>query len=585
MKKKRGLKTQLLVMSLVLTYFLSSFSYVLAQGNEDINYLNFTHGQMSQIYYYDPMNMNVLQFNFDKNYSGTVRVNFSYNANILSQNLDYWDILVDGAKIDQYFNNSSNSYIVFHVYNVQFFTVTMVYHKTGTISSDDIRFKFTSASSSLTDSTDPIATDVDSIDTKLTTTNSTLSTISSRLQSANGYLVDIITNTSDIESYMSQQFNGQNDSDVEQLLASIQLTQGITSGNISDCENLLNDIKSQINIVNSAIGSPNSTQDDIVTCLNNISGYQHDIETTLSDIYDEIVLMSTTLNNISTTLNNILSTVQNIDNLIDTISWQTMNSTVLWGTTPDFQNTSSNAIVSNTYKKLYFYINGDENLYVNRIYRFQLGINSNSNLYGITIKPYGVVVGGRVYQKEFNTYIQYFKNSTEIFVYPDNDLSLSSGSYFMFEVETNNYIRYAYNYNSIGYLPSEDIEYWQLMSYFKQVEQYSQVNKFNESLYQKLDQIIDAINGINVSDDDISLITDNFDNDIDTIHNIENNFGLDFDGWDDQLTSSDISLDLTGYNDTINLFKTNITTFWASPFISLPILFGVLSFVFLIILG
>lgn len=123
------------------------------------------------------------------------------------------------------------------------------------------------------------------------------------------------------------------------------------------------------------------------------------------------------------------------------------------------------------------------------------------------------------------------------------------------------------------------------MSYFKQVEQYSQVNKFNESLYQKLDQIIDAINGINVSDDDISLITDNFDNDIDTIHNIENNFGLDFDGWDDQLTSSDISLDLTGYNDTINLFKTNITTFWASPFISLPILFGVLSFVFLIILG
>lgn len=597
MKKKRGLRTQLLVTTLVLSCFLSSFSYVLAQGNEDIHYLNFTHGQMSQIYYYDPMNMNVLQFNFDNNYSGTVRVNFSYNANLLSQNLDYWDILVDGAKIDQYFNNSSNSYIIFHVYNVQFFTVTMVYHKTGTISSDDIRFKFTSASSSLTASSDNIASDVDSIDSKLTTTNSTLSTISSRLQTSNGYFVDILGNTNDIESYLAQNFNGQYDSDLEVLLNNMATVQSSTATNIADCENYLNNIKSNITTIRSILGVldiNDPDQQSILDCINNIRISQTNLESKVNLIYNELLTMSSTLSSISTTLGNILNTVQNIDNLIDTISWVNYSSEVYWSDeiTNDQTKWYQTNITTNTYHTIYLYVKGPASIgnLGNKIIHLRTYTQSNSNASGIKISPIGMVGSTGVNQgSSFNLFKEYMKPYVDIYIYPD--VNLTSTNYMCIEVTAevaSVYLRYTHQ-NSTNYILSTDIEYWQLLTYFKQIEQYSKVNTFDQDLYSRLGDILTAINNIsfniNTSDQDVENLTNDFDRDINTIHNIENNYGLNFDGWDDQLSNSDVALDLTGYSDTVNLFKTNITALWSSPLVSLPILLSCLCFVFLVILG
>lgn len=423
--------------------------------------------------------------------------------------------------------------------------------------------------------------------------------MASRLQTSNGYLTDILANTNDIESYLAAENNGVNDTDVEILLNSIKTTQTSTATNIADCETYLNQIKGQVTTIRSLLGTLNINDPDqmtIIDAVNYIAASQTLLETKLDTISGQLTTMSSMLSTISTTLTNLLSTVQNIDNLIDTISWSSIsNNNIGWST-------------SNTGE--YNYSTNTRPFENNNIIYFDTKITQNANNMNGMLKiilPYAVTAsnydfisksvidiissnGNSVQNCDY--FIKLGFASIEIYLYNIVALPYNSSYSLNLRITLSETTRNIYKYTnsaSVSYIPNTDIEYWQLLSYFQQIKQYSTVNAFDQSLYSKLNEILTAINNlnlsVNVSDQDVQDVTNDFDTDIDTIHNIENDYGLNFDGWDDQLSSSDVTLDLTGYSDTVNLFKTNITSLWSSPLVSLPILFSCICFIFLVILG
>ena len=600
MKKKRGLKTQLIVTSLVLTCFLSSFSIVRAAYAFSPHYFSYTHGSVSIGTYVEEASnatstsfdiATVCDFNFDAYYSGTVTLKWTHSTSNYQQHLTEWSVVAVGAKID----SLSSGQVVFRVYDQKEFQVILHYW-TGPLAStpsDDPGFDFTSATSSLTAVTNHNSeyNNINSIDTKLTTTNNTLSTLASRLQTSNGFLTDILSNTNDIESYLAAENNGVNDTDVEILLNSIKTIQTNTATNISDCEDYLNQIKGQVTTIRSLLGTidiNDPEQMTIIDAINSIAASQASLETKLDTISGQLTTMSSTLNTISTTLINLLSTVQNIDSLIDTISWDSTDVTFM-GWTQDFEtfvNAGTNVI---DYYVVYRLENNSVGL-SNRLFKMYVNadarnVNNNAALgvYYVSSSNHTLYPVNVYYSNNSRRDHSYYFDLTDK-LYPFTEPVYMAIKFQNISFGVSNIPNFV-----CGWLKDSDIEYWQLISYFDQMKQYSTVNTFDQQLYSKLNDILTAINNINtsvnVSDQDVQDITRDFDTDIDTIHNIENNYGLNFDGWDDQLTPADLTMDLSGYSDTVNLFKTNISALWQSPLVSLPILLSCLCFIFLVILG
>lgn len=136
-------------------------------------------------------------------------------------------------------------------------------------------------------------------------------------------------------------------------------------------------------------------------------------------------------------------------------------------------------------------------------------------------------------------------------------------------------------------IDNNDIEYWQLLSYFNEYRYYVKSMEYESSVESKLDDILTAINNIhiNVTEQDIDNITNNFDNDITTIHNVEVNFDNSFGNYDGSISDNDITLNLTPYSPTFSLIKSNVTSLWSSDLIKIPITLSCLVFIFLVILG
>lgn len=595
--KKRGIKTQLVTLSVLLMTFLSSFSYVYA-ADPDTHYINFTGGQMIQEYYYDRYRTNQLAFNLNNYYTGTITLNFSYNATQVDQNLQYWNIYVDGAKIDSYTNSGSTGKIVFHVYNRNSFYVTMLYQNITSPDNDyKSRFKFTSASSSFTVVTDPVAENTADIDAKLADSNTTLSSILTKLTTANALYTDILGNTNDIEAYLAQLSDSNVNTLIEQYLGNIQL-------NLASMYTQQQTANATLSSIYSSIGSldPNSSDVDILSAVNlistNIDGLAQNVQNMyarVNEINSNVSSIKNTLSGMQQDLSSLLTLMNNIDDTLDNISWVNISTDHIgWATSYNgefntnygvrpFQTSSS--IVLNT--KINGTLNGN-------IVRIRLPFASANN---IKIFNYVNVEGVSTERGQilnFDYYVEYRSGYTYLYLYNIVGFPYQS-SYFMYlKLTLNNstYINSLYRYNTtsrIDIIDSNDIEYWNLINYFNSLKQYETVNNFDQSLYNRLGDIIDAINNIqvtvNVTEQQITNITNNFDVDIDVIHNVENNYKIDFDGWNNQLPVSDLALDLTPYNSTVNFMKTNITSLWSNPFVNLPIIVSCLCFVFMVILG
>ena len=599
-KKKRVRKTQLLVTSLVLTCFLSSFSFVHAIGyNYSPHYFSFTHGSVSvgtsvsedtyvQI-------ATTCSFSFDNYYTGTVTLKWSYNSSDFEANITQWSIVVYGGKIDTI--NNSNGSIVFRVYDTKSFQVIMYHFFPGTSApTNDPGFNFTSASSSLNAVTNHNSEydNIKSIDARLQTMNNNLIDLISAANNAQAYLGDISGYVDGVEGYLAKQYNGTYDSDVEQLLNSIKTDQQTGNTTLSSVNTRISNLQNYLQTV-IGVWDINDPPLNIIQALNSIAGdmtslesevstlssYVNDIKTKVNSINDKLTLMQQDLASL-------LATVQNIDNLIDSISWKDINVTFdgysLDGnnfTVPTSQTTIRQGY---SYIKFSGFFNG----------------NGNSVLHYMKLPI------------AFNTLSERYKNNIEFEFYSSSMVKINDVSYYSFNVGGAVYLFFnlvssgtnaivikpitssLYYYDTSlsyfeKYILSNDIEYWQLISYFNEYNYYKSTLNYESIVTSKLDDILTAINNIsmnvNITDQQVQNITENFDQDINTIHNIENNFGLNFDGWDDQISSDDVSFNLTDYNSAISLIKTNITSLWSSPLISLPILVSCLCFIFLVILG
>lgn len=609
--KKREVKTQLITLSLVLTTFLSSFSYVYAFGYS-IKELSFTHGEVQistnigneqTVYNHDSTDIiNYLQFTFDGYYTGTVKLSYTYSSSNPFANISDWNVIVIGGVILSKAQSSSNSYITFQVTDRNEFTVIMTYNMSSSISTinagTNTVFTFSSATSSLSAITNhnEVYNNVAAIDAQLITANTNLNSIITRLTTANGLYTDILGNTNDIEAYLAQLTDQYANTLIEQQLGNIQLSLASMFSEQQTANSTLSDIYSSLGSID-----PNSSDVDILTAVNlissNISGLAQNVANMyarVNEINQNVASINNKLASMQQDLSGLLSTVQGIDNLIDTISWNSiLNTTFYYSSSPtaDQSEWQSNSISTNDYQTLYFYI-PKSGFYDNKIYKIRALIYGHGNLIQMKYEPYGYVVGANIYPRDFNLYSQYSRNEVCMYIYPDTNVVMNSDSVFVvIKVSAiSGNIRYSKsttnNYFSID---DDDVEYWQLLNYFQKIKQYQTVNNFDASLYSKLNDVIDAINNIqvtvNVTEQEITNITNNFDTDIDTIHNVENNYKIDFDGWNNQLQSSDLSVDLSPYNSTVNFLKTNITNLWSNPFVNLPIIVSCLCFVFMVILG
>lgn len=230
--KKRELKTQLITLSLVLTTFLSSFSVVRAAYAFSPQYFSFTHGAASVGTYIEEANTTtatsfdiatVVSANFDKYYTGTVTLKWTYSSSNYQQNITQWSIVVVGGKID----SVTSGTLVIRVYDQNSFQVIMHYYagNLASIPSDDPGFNFTGATSSLSAVTNhnDEYDNIKSIDTRIQGLNTNLVDLIGIANTCSGYLSDIGTYVDDVEGYLAKGYNGTYDSDVEQLLNIINL--------------------------------------------------------------------------------------------------------------------------------------------------------------------------------------------------------------------------------------------------------------------------------------------------------------------------------------------------------------------------
>ena len=623
LKKKRVRKTQL-VTTLVLSCFLASFSFVRALEFSP-HWFTFTHGAMEQQVYLQSTTAlynvsggvistdsvevdvcNTFDIDLDNYYSGTITLNFSYSSGDYQRDPSMHSIIVVGGKLDAL--NYTNGVLRIRIYDQQ--SVQIIMHCSITLlasnlgNTTDPYFKITSTSQSLTAETNHnnVYDNIKSIDTKLTTNNTTLSTIESDLSTANGIYNDILTNTADIEAYLQniyrQDHDGYFTTDTENLLDSIRVTSNTISTNVNDCETYLNQIKNQVLALQDVIGVADvqNPVPDILTCINTISGIMPSLQQNISNIYTDIHSMTSTLNTINSTLTAIKNALDNIDNTIDNISWNNFSlNSILDHEFNDITSSSSN-VTDNVFYIPLTSFNFNNNLNNNPIFYIYLPIRPKTTL--TYFKNYFNI--DLVYKPGSESYIindgiEYSFNSiggTRNRVLIKFNIYYNTSSAFLKITLNNNsnleFLPSLLNLNSY-YILDNDIEYWSLNSYLLQLKSYDYFVGFDNSLYNRLGDIINAINNINVTvnvtSNEITNITNNFDTDINIINNIQNNFGLNFDSYDNQITSQDISLDLTTYNDTIALYKASITSLWNIPFVSIPCLLSAVVFVFLVILG
>ena len=501
---------------------------------------------------------NYLSFTFDKYYSGTVTLKWTYSSSSWRQNLTDWNILVIGGKIDS--NNNTSGNIVFRVYDRNEFMVIMTYSSSALLSGTDPTFSFSSASSSLTavanhnSQYDNIA----DIETELVSANTQLGGIVSLL----GALQTLQTNISNnLNNYVTLQTDGITNTDIETKLNLITSYEQLINGYLTNIDTNLSSVISNQSSANSLLGDIEDNTDGIETLLTAIEGTLiingvssigqiastqaailaalssngsetlYDLVTDIVDMFTDpnggLIAELTTLNalvnttnqkldEIKTTLGNINTSINNIDNQIDTISWQNLyTGDIGWST---------------AYNGTFSYNNNTRPLQNNKTVYFNTDITISADVSNSIIKvklPYAITTSsGSLSTFKFDLvnnsdgkscnakyYVDLSNYSTLVYFYDFNTVPYSSSYKLYIKIDSTVLYSAFYKYSANGYvdiITNNDIEYWKLLEYF---------NQYN---YQK--QMLDLIN-INV-DSETSLTIYNNDNQI--LDNINNGFGNEY---------------------------------------------------------
>lgn len=491
---------------------------------------------------------NYLSFTFDKYYSGTVTLKWTYSSSAWRQNLTDWNILVIGGKIDS--NNNTSGNIVFRVYDTDNFMVIMTYNSGTLINGTDPTFAFSSASSSLTAVTNhnDLYNNVDNIDSQLSTANTQLTGIVSLLGALQNLQNTISTNVATLTTEYAQESDGITNTDVEQQLVYLNNVtlniQSLISGlyshfttietTLNDCNDNLANIEGEVDGVEelltaitgtlivegvSVFSQLAATQAAILSAIAPQAGSS--IFDTLEDILDlfedpedptagisakinalnnKVSETNSKLDDIKTTLGNLLTAVNNIDTQIDTISWKDYTSEFYWSTelTADRTQWNTTSIDSNLYKDIYIYFQVPTDI-GNKIVKFTRRIYVNSNISDINIMPIGII-GGSYQLCDFNIFVQYQRPITEIYIYPDFPFSIGATNFICCKVSGGNYyLRLSSTTTQKGYINSNDIEYFTLLSYFNDY-------KYHKNMLDLLSIDVDSENSLTIYNQDNTTI-------------------------------------------------------------------------------
>lgn len=191
------------------------------------------------------------------------------------------------------------------------------------------------------------------------------------------------------------------------------------------------------------------------------------------------------------TINAIIDSLSDIDNVIDTISWTTIENAVLqysltWN--GPLINSTGNIQQSNIYVNLPVTNDLRRN---SSIYHLRLGIDK------VTVSPaifkgnlYYINTGGEKIDIEGNIYIQQNRQYIDIYIY---NMRLYYESNMRLELSISNGNLYVYNITNgvFEYIKDTDIEYWQLLEFFETHEYYQNEYPSLEDTNEDLDPVID----------------------------------------------------------------------------------------------
>lgn len=392
-----------------------------------------------------------ISMNLNGHYNGSFIINISLSTIIDSSGIGYtntinnYGFICNGCRITTY--DSSHLYVA--ITDCNYWEIQIIPIKNASIKNWKSilnAFDIQSISGwSMTKLDEITATQISTIQTTLTNLNNNVITTNTRLNTTNTELHNIynaISSGGTYGSIQSQLYNmGINlSSEIDQTIAIKNKLDSYLSGTID------NETVSIWDLVNDT----NFSLDSINTTLNTINSH-------INDYTSQLNAIQTSLSNIETSLNN-------IDNTIDTITWRNF-------TTPSELSYSYDDI---TYTD---YTSGNININGHVILKIPSQAQRYSHLYKLTL-PFlyycSASNGGYLLDdilisaKTIDTNVIYWTaaaNEQLVIYFVSNSSVNSSNIYMTIKTKTNKGSLNSKGNFSLQYIPTTDIEYWQLLQY------------------------------------------------------------------------------------------------------------------------
>lgn len=361
-------------------------------------------------------------------------------------------------------------------------------------------------------------------------------------------------------------------------LSNVSIDTTDIEGYLSAIESLINDIDIYISNMNQSIGmSLGDDMSDAATNTLNISNAMTVLQSYLEnyiyhELYDQSLLLDTLItrcNTIVSRLETINSTIasgfshleQNIDDIIDTISWQSLDAS--WQLSNDGINWYDSGYISITSERPYGYLRlTNRYLSTQAIYKMYLNVGTAlSGLQNDLILDEGFVSNG-VFTATNNSQFIYYSSlvnryTPKLNLYLANvyDRNASTQRYTL-RVSFNGTNLRLYIPDSFSVLYQDDIEYWQLLDSITLQQWFSLYKKDQTTTSQN---IVNATQQLTQQNNQLVAFEDQFTNNMNQSLN-DINLNLDLEGG------------LSDFNSTLSYFTTVNDTVMQIPYIKYSIL-------------
>ncbi len=259
--------------------------------------------------------------------------------------------------------------------------------------------------------------------------------------------------------------------------------------------------------------------------LDTMSEYYHiqHMDDTTTQMYTELLNQGVTMYQISQHISNISSKIDNIDSLIDTISWVKYDDYLginldgnLFGTISKLTNNNKNAYI----------VFGTNNLAGNYDKLFKITINGQFTY--TTEDKIKIYIQDQNYsiQELDSKYILYkYISRGMINIYIDPKFPITNFSNTRIAVYiTDGAIVNPYAYNQIDMINNNDIEYWELLTYFIQNKYNNEQLNDNKTIIDKLTELINGNNRTQQSVNNNDQSTSQLNTQTEKYHQIESTY-------------------------------------------------------------